>query len=459
MVLSHNQDEFVNESASTAAHVRDHLLQFGLTCKDPEWLRDSTRILGLRVMEKHGGELPMLPDILTRWSIFSLCGKLTGHLPVCGWLRIATAFGRWRANSVTAGWDDNTRDPPLIQMLSDIIVRLAQKDPAQSDRGMEGHEVTVWIDTSSLATGVVVESGESLIEDACWLRLAREDKHINLAELDAMLRGIKLALQWKATVLHLKTDTACVHQWVSDALSGKARIRTKAASEMLIRQQLSTIKELVVEYELIVDVELIRSQANQADQLTRVPQRGLDVLRKETEPVCAASMEKQESTRIRAIHQRSGHPGVRRTLYFVRQVSPAVSKAAVWTVVRACERCQSIDPASIHWMCAGMDISHYEDQHYLTLIDCGPSRFSIWCLLQHQNAAGIIQQLELGFSERGPPAELLTDNSAASSGEKFRRFAEKWGIQLRFWCAYVTSGNGIVERYHHTIKRIAARIC
>ena len=73
---------------------------------------------------------------------------------------------------------------------------------------MDGREVTVWID----ATGVVVESGESLIEDVCWLRPAREDKHINKAELDAILRGINLALQWKATVLPLKTDSACVHR-------------------------------------------------------------------------------------------------------------------------------------------------------------------------------------------------------------------------------------------------------
>ena len=172
-----------------------------------------------------------------------------------------------------------------------------------------------------------------------------------------------------------------------------------------------------------------------------VPQRWLDVLWKETEPVCAASMEKQESTRIRAIHQCSGHPGVRRTLYFVRQVSSAVSKAAVRMVVRACERCQSIDPVPVPWMVrklnvrdnwrrVGMDITHYEDQHYLTLIDCGPSRFSIWHPLQHQNAARIIQQLESVFSERGPPAELLTDNGAAFSGEEFGRFAKNWGIQI-----------------------------
>ena len=53
-----------------------------------------------------------------------------------------------------------------------------------------------------------------------------------------------------------------------------------------------------MDYELTVDVELIRSQVNQADQLTRVPQQWLDVLRKETEPVRAAFMEELESTRI-----------------------------------------------------------------------------------------------------------------------------------------------------------------
>ena len=61
------------------------------------------------------------------------------------------------------------------------------------------------------------------------------------------------------------------------------------------------------------------------------------------------------------------------------------------------------------------------------------------------------------FSEKGPPAELLTDNGAAFSRVEFGRFAENWGIQLRFRCAYVPPGNGIVERCHRTIKHIAAR--
>ena len=54
-----------------------------------------------------------------------------------------------------------------------------------------------------------------------------------LAELEATLKGINLALQWEATVLHLVTDSACVHQWICDTLTGKARVNTRVAGEML----------------------------------------------------------------------------------------------------------------------------------------------------------------------------------------------------------------------------------
>ena len=88
------------------------------------------------------------------------------------------------------------------------------------------------------------------------------------------------------------------------------------------------------------------------------------------------------------IHRSCGHPGIKRTHYFMKLVSPEVSKAAVWEVVRECEECQSIDPAPVsskagrldvckNWRRVGMDATHLEGWHYLTLIDCGPSRFAI----------------------------------------------------------------------------------
>ena len=51
-----------------------------------------------------------LPDVLTRRTVFSFCGKMIGHLPVCGWLRVAAAFIKRRANSSTSTWDEEIRD-------------------------------------------------------------------------------------------------------------------------------------------------------------------------------------------------------------------------------------------------------------------------------------------------------------------------------------------------------------
>ena len=61
------------------------------------------------------------------------------------------------------------------------------------------------------------------------------------------------------------------------------------------------------------------------------------------------------------------------------------------------------------------------------------------------------------FCERGPPAEILTDNDTAFRSSLFKNFLDEWGVRLWFRCAHVPSGNGIIERCHRTVKRIAAR--
>ena len=131
------------------------------------------------------------------------------------------------------------------------------------------------------------------------------------------------------------------------------------------------------------------------DSLTRVQQRWFDLIKKAVEPLyCASTMlpSKYDFDWTRSINHQSGHPGVRQTLYFVRQVDPTVSKASVRAVVRNCEKCQLIDPPPTRWLRGKLDISNTRSQvgmdvtlvgrHYLLLIDCGPTRFSIWCHLR-----------------------------------------------------------------------------
>ena len=81
---------------------------------------------------------------------------------------------------------------------------------------------------------------------------------------------------WEATILHLHTDSACVHKWITDTFTGKARVRTtRAASEMLIRRRLDALASLFKEYGLSVDAFLVRSEQNRVDSLTKNHSNGL----------------------------------------------------------------------------------------------------------------------------------------------------------------------------------------
>lgn len=470
-------DIFVNEDAVSASQVERHLSQFGLECKPAERLASGTRVLGLDVWGEPGKLLwrrsnPVgeAPCVLTRRSVFSCCGKLVGHLPVCGWLRAASAFIKRRANMLSSSWDEEIHDECLHFMLRDVYQRLASHDPARGRWDVDGIEATVWVDASSLALGAVLEVGGHVVEDGTWLR-HDDAAHINMAELDAVVKGVNMAVMWNMKKLHLCTDSLTVYHWVSDTLTGKARVKTKASSEMLIRRRLSTLKSLIEEYQLELQVTLVASGHNLADALTRVPQRWLRMANERTLPsqeACCAAASSLSDEQIAEIHHTTGHCGVKRTLYFVRKADPSATRKDVQRIVQACQVCQSIDPASVRWTPGdlsvddiwyrvGMDITHHEGRHYLSLIDCGPSRFAVWRHLRRQDSVSVIEQLEALFFERGAPAELLTDNDTAFRSNIFRKFADRWSIRIRFRCAYVASGNGIVERCHRSVKRTAAR--
>lgn len=72
-----------------------------------------------------------------------------------------------------------------------------------SDRG------TVWCDASSLAVRCALGIYGCIVKNDMWLR--KEDStHINLAELDAVIRGLNLAAKWDLKEVEVVTDTATV---------------------------------------------------------------------------------------------------------------------------------------------------------------------------------------------------------------------------------------------------------
>ena len=319
-----------------------------LTCKELEPLQNVAKLLGLhvsgngeRLRWRRGGEAPQVPLVITRWRTFSVGGKLVGHFPVCGWLRVTVADIKRCVTSVSSGWDDEMREATLRSMLTKTVARVTRDDP------VDGNEFTVWVDAMELRSRLTMPSWKILVG---FDRKMMQNLH--LAELDATLKGVKLAIQWQAKGVHIVTDSACTYRWITDALTGKARLTTKASSEMLIRRRLATMAETIKEYNLVVDLAPIRSAMNKADALTRVPQRWLTSARKGSEPLqqsCAAIALRLDSERILSIHLQCRHPGIKRTLYLTRMVKLAVDKVDVKMAVKKCEAYQSIDPASAQW--------------------------------------------------------------------------------------------------------------
>ena len=87
------------------------------------------------------------------------------------------------------------------------------------------------------------------------------------------VKGAKRRLRGELKKLHVRTDSLTVYHWILNAFSGKVRLKTNASSEMLIRRRVDTIKALVDEHGLTLDIELVQAESNQADPLTRVSQK------------------------------------------------------------------------------------------------------------------------------------------------------------------------------------------
>ena len=466
-------DILVNEDVVSAEEVSRHLARFGLEAKPPERIGEGGKVLGLAVKRSGNGglcwgramELPSseLPPSLTRRELFSICGQLVGHNPVAGPLRIACSF--IKRQSEGHRWDDEV-GVMVRKMLSELLEEVRSSDPvggrweAPSDAGR------IWCDASSLAMGCALEIDGNIVEDAAWMRKKDDGGHINMAELDAVLKGMNLAVKWKMKKIEIVTDSATVFAWLNATFFDVGVIRTRGMNEMLVRRRLSVVKEMCKEFELEVAVKWVESHKNKADCLTRVKRKWLQAAKEALGRCCAATKVDLKSA-VRRVHNQH-HLGIERTLFLAKKMDPEVSKALVTKIVEECPQCASIDPAPVRWESGSLDVSgdwirlaadvtHYNGRCYLSVVDCGPSRFTIWRELSDESSMSIVPQFRQIFRERGPPEELLLDNGSAFRSSALSKLLDSWCVKATFRCAYRPSGNSIVERNHRTIKRMAAR--
>ncbi len=303
------------------------------------------------------------------------------------------------------------------------------------------------------------------MEDSAWLRKIDDASHINVAELESVIKGINTAVSWGITEIDVKTDSSTVYNWLRSLIVGDKRIKIRGLSETLVRRRLNLLRDLQNECNLRLNVLLVRSCENKADLLTRVPKKWLN----QSASLGCFSRHSQREDIINEVHG-IAHFGFEKTYYLAQRMHPSlqISRDEVRRVVASCPRCLSIDPSPVKWnrgeLCVkkvwdrlACDVTHYGNQRYLTVIDCGPSRFTIWIRLSSESASEISNALERIFREHGLPTEVLVDNGASFRSAQFALMCRKWDVRIVFRCAYRPAGNGIVERVHRTIKSRAAR--
>lgn len=466
---SYIDDILVDVSQVKSEDVISHLKGYGLIAKPAEKLEGGTA-LGLRIFRgsngnlwfKRGGELPSVDGRLTKRELFSLCGKLTAHYPIAGWLRLACSFVKRHAN--VEKWDGFI-DEKAQKMIEDIMERIGTEDPVKGEWKVENViDGIVWCDASDMCMGVVLEVNGVAVEDAAWMRKSNDHHHINVAELDAVLKGVNLGVKWGLKKMVIMTDSVTVSRWIELTLSEERRIKTTGAAEILVKRRLSTLKEMIEELGLTLQVRVIGSKDNKADALTRVKKMWKDWVKtnEHNEPVCAAA-----GVSLKDLHNQH-HFGVERSWFLAKQVDANITKEQVKAVVRNCEECQSIDPSPVahsggelgvdkNWERLAIDVTHYRGLPYLSIVDCGPGRFAIWRQLKNEQTEQIIRELAQVFYERGPVRQVLMDNATVFRSKTFMDFLAGWKIEPFFRAAYRPSGNGIVERIHRTIKATAER--
>ena len=107
-------DIIINEDSVSVNQVVEHLRRYGLETKPPEVL-DNARVLGLQLSRQlpcrklwwtRGNAIPEVDSltVMSRKELFSICGKLVGHYPIAGWLRVACSYIKRHARG--SAWDD-----------------------------------------------------------------------------------------------------------------------------------------------------------------------------------------------------------------------------------------------------------------------------------------------------------------------------------------------------------------
>ena len=273
-VSSYIDDLIINETEVTMEGVVAHLRKFGLISKLPESM-DGGKALRLRLKRDETGKLqfrrenkiPQTKEEQRRRELFSIRRKLTGHYPIAGWQRIACRYIKRQTEEKK--WDDVVSERTTA-IMKEVQKEVEREDPVKGSWDVPRIEKgMVWCDASSIETGGLIEIG-MMTENSAWLQKKDDASHVNVAELDSVLKGVNQSLKWELRDEHLKTDSVMVVSWIKSVVTNEKRVKTKGAAEMLVKRRLGILGDLIQEFGLKFQLSFMSFEKNKVGVLTRV---------------------------------------------------------------------------------------------------------------------------------------------------------------------------------------------
>jgi transposase InsO family protein len=282
-------------SKEVIEEVTQRLRCHGFVLKDPEPLCQA-KLLGLRLCQKDNelwwsrsenvsSLLELVDTAKTIRDASVILGKLGAKYPVLGWLRVHLGVARSRVGveahraGVAIG-EKSDWDAPMSEDLRNDLITIKERIVAGGDPTCGRWNIDLskpwmlYVDASLQAEAAVLMNDGQIVEDA--VTMVRHPLHANVHELNALLAGLKLFLQFQQ---HLKTktslrvlcDSACVVGWVSSVLNDRRLPRSKSMFWVLVDRRLQAIRQIIEEISplVTVTVEHVPGGQNRADAWTR----------------------------------------------------------------------------------------------------------------------------------------------------------------------------------------------
>ncbi|KAF4647766.1 hypothetical protein FOL47_004158, partial [Perkinsus chesapeaki] len=154
-------------------------------CENGQWVRKSPVEILLKTVPE------------TRQQLASLLGKLTGHYPCARWLRVTCAMIT-RLLATIERVTSTQYDFPLPESVKSIVADLhnyihEHGDPCSGQWYINPDaEWVLYTDASRHALAGVLTIGGTICEDRAWLRPRECRRHINVAEIEAVVRSLDI---------------------------------------------------------------------------------------------------------------------------------------------------------------------------------------------------------------------------------------------------------------------------